>query len=116
MFQNEKLNGFKKLPCIHIHGVEKVLLSLHYTPEDAADNLNLFLVVLAFIFFFVNKDIPECDRSTKTFSCKHENNNDNNNDHNNRYGIFFSSKTGFPNFVEENCMPYTYISVKESIT
>ena len=104
------------MPCIHIHGVEKVLLSLHYTPEDAADSFNLFLVVLAFIFFFVDKDIPEWDRSTKTFSCKHENNNDNNNDHNNRYGIFFSSKTGFPNFVEENSMPYTYISVKESIT
>ena len=57
----------KKLPCIHIHGVEKVLLSLHYTPEDAAASFNLFLVVLAFIFFFVDKDIPEWDRSTKTF-------------------------------------------------
>ena len=48
----------KKLPCIHIHGVEKVLLSLHYTPEDAADNFNLFLVVLAFLFFFLIKTSP----------------------------------------------------------
>ena len=47
------------MPCIHIHGVEKVLLSLHYTPEDAADNLNLFLVVLAFILFFVIKTSPK---------------------------------------------------------